>query len=120
MVNPEARLMPGGEFREEHAQIDDMIRNLALNDEQGEGSLHDVSTPMALTPKSAKHSRRDISDRSLKSLVPTKATLELLALSITARTRTILGTLQELQTWGDSGDAAAYVIFALIAAVSLI
>ncbi|KAL1647424.1 hypothetical protein SLS58_002753 [Diplodia intermedia] len=78
LVNPEARLMPAGEFSEEHAQIDDMIRDLALNDEQGEGSLHDVSTPMALTPKSAKNSRRDISDRSLKSLVPTKATLELL------------------------------------------
>ncbi|KAL1623466.1 hypothetical protein SLS54_004456 [Diplodia seriata] len=69
---------PGGEFREEHAQIDDMIRDLELNDEQGEASPHDVQTLMALTPKSAKNSRRDISDRSLKSLVPTKATLELL------------------------------------------
>ncbi|OJD33341.1 uncharacterized protein BKCO1_3100015 [Diplodia corticola] len=89
MANPDARLaLSGGAFREEHAQIDDMIRHLTCKDEQGDASLHDdhgtdhetgddVPSPMLPTPKGGKKGHRDMSDRSLRSLVPTKATLEL-------------------------------------------
>ncbi|KAK0663307.1 hypothetical protein DIS24_g1502 [Lasiodiplodia hormozganensis] len=92
MINPATHPAPGGDFREEQAQIDDMIQSLAHDDDhEGDANVflqehhdreHDPSadlhSPMISTPETARQGRRDFSDRSLKSLVSAKATLELL------------------------------------------